>query len=404
MRKTILPMLVLVLFASACGTSRPATTPGPSPRPGTTVLPDSVPCLVVNSASSQGPALAAQFGDRGHAIGPEDAPVTLVVFSDYQCASCAYLAAILKQIRAAHPDDVRVIVLPFPLTANDKSVLAIQAAEAADLQGKFWEMHDLLFSKQAEWTGLSPAAFPGWAQAQVAGLGMDAARFRADFQGAVVTARASQAVASTANIQQALPILFVNSSTPYNGRVDFTGLDQVVSLLALTRKEFSACPPMIIDLAKQYTATLQTDHGDIVVALNADKAPLAVDNFVFLARSGWYDGNTFFRVLAGELAQTGDPSGTGLGNAGYFFNTEIVPGLSFDRPGVVALANTGVNSNASQFFITTAAAPAMKGQYTIIGQVISGLDVLGKLTPRDPVPGLVLPAGDLLLKVTITER
>jgi cyclophilin family peptidyl-prolyl cis-trans isomerase/protein-disulfide isomerase len=404
MRKLLLPLFALVLFLGACSSPPPGGTPRPTPRSSSTALPGSIPCLVVNPAGSQGPALAAQFGDRGHAIGPEDAPVTLVVFSDYQCASCAYLAAVLKQIRDAHPADVRLIVLPFPLTANDKSVLAIQAAEAADLQGKFWEMHDLLFSRQADWTGLSPAAFPAWAQAQAAGLGMDAARFLADFQGAVVAQRAGQAVASTASIQQALPILFVNSSTPYNGRVDFTGLDQVVSLLALTRREFSSCPPMIIDPSKQYTATLQTEHGDIVVALNAGKAPLAVDNFVFLARSGWYDGNTFYRVLAGQLAATGDPSGTGLGNAGYFFTTELVPGLSFDRPGVVALSNTGMNSNASQFFITTAAAPALNGEYTIIGQVIAGLDVLAKLTPRDPVPGQALPPGDLLLHVSISER
>jgi len=403
MRKTFLFLALLFLLA-ACGSPPPAGTPTPGLPPTVTPLPASLPCMVLNPGTTPGPALNAQFGDRGHVTGTEDAPVTIVVFGDYQCTGCAYLAGILKQVREAHPKDVREIYLQFPLGIHDKAVPALQAAEAADLQGKFWEMHDLLFEKQADWSGLAPAAFPAWAEAQVAGLGLDPARFRADVQGAVVAKRVQEAVDATASIQQALPILFLNSSSPYSGRVDFSGLDQVVSLLALTRRQFNACPPMIIDPLKQYLATLHTAKGDVVLELYADKSPLAVDNFVFLARAHWYDGITFQRVVPGLLVQSGDPSGTGLGNPGYYFANETAPSLRFDRAGLLAMANTGAGTNGSQFFITLAADPKLTGSYTIFGQVIRGMDVLAALSPRDPNPGQAAPPGDALVSVAISEH
>jgi cyclophilin family peptidyl-prolyl cis-trans isomerase len=297
-----------------------------------------------------------------------------------------------------------MIFIHFPRVGDDKAVLAIQAAEAADLQGKFWEMHKLLFEKQAEWTGLAPANFPAWVDGQAAGLGLDVTRFRMDFRGEIAAKRAKQAVDSTAKLKQFLPLMFINSDTAYTGRVDFSGLDQVISLFALTKRQFTACPPMIIDQSKNYLATLHTAKGDIVMQLYADKAPLAVNNFVFLARSHWYDGITFLRVLPGILAQTGDPSETGLGNPGYLFASEIPAGLSFDHPGVVAMSNTGPNTNGSQFFITEAVNTQMNGQFTIFGQVLTGMDVVSSLAARDLIPFPVPPPGDELISVTITEH
>ena len=106
---------------------------------------------------------------------------------------------------------------------------------------------------------------------------------------------------------------------------------------------------------KQYIATIHTEKGDIVIQLFPDKAPLAVNSFVFLARQGWFDGVTFHRVIPGFAAQAGDPSGTGKGNPGYFFNNEISD-LKFDKPGMVGMANSGPDTNGSQFFITFAPA------------------------------------------------
>ncbi len=403
MRNISLSLTLLFLLA-ACASPPLTGTPTLRLSPSVTPLPASLPCMVINPAVTPGLALNAQFGDRGHVTGPEDAPVTIVVFGDYQCTGCAYLAGIMKQLRGAHPKDVREIYLQFPLGIHDKAVLALEAAEAADLQGKFWEMNDLLFEKQSDWSGLAPVDFPAWAEVQAAGLGLDPVRFQTDLQGAVVAKRVQEAVTATASIQQALPILFLNNSSHYSGRVDFSGLDQVVSLLALTRRQFNACPPMIIDPLKQYVATLHTSRGDIVLELYADKAPLAVDDFVFLARSHWYDGITFHRVVPGQLVQSGDPSGTGLGNPGYYFANETTSGLRFDRAGMLAMANTGAGTNGSQFFITLAADPKLTGNYTIFGQVLSGMDVLAALSPRDPAPGQAAPPGDALVSVVIAEH
>ncbi|HEX7974682.1 MAG TPA: peptidylprolyl isomerase, partial [Anaerolineales bacterium] len=151
-------------------------------------------------------------------------------------------------------------------------------------------------------------------------------------------------------------------------------------------------------------ATLHTEKGDIAMDLYADKAPLAVNSFIFLAKQGWYDGVTFHRVIEGYIAQGGDPSGTGFGTPGYAFDNEISPDLKFDSPGILAMANAGPGSNGSQFFITLAPTPKLDGNYTIFGKVISGMDVVEKLSPRDPSQGLGLPPGDKILSVSIDEK
>jgi cyclophilin family peptidyl-prolyl cis-trans isomerase len=180
-------------------------------------------------------------------------------------------------------------------------------------------------------------------------------------------------------------------------------MESTIALIALGKRQYTQCPPFTIDPKKQYIATLETEKGNVIINLFANKAPLAVNSFVFLARDGWFDGVTFHRVLPGFAAQTGDPSGTGRGGPGYFFKNEIDPSLKFDKPGAVGMANSGPDTNGSQFFITYAPATHLDGKYTVFGQVLSGMDVLEKLTPRDPQKRN-LPAGDKLLHVTIEEK
>jgi cyclophilin family peptidyl-prolyl cis-trans isomerase len=176
-----------------------------------------------------------------------------------------------------------------------------------------------------------------------------------------------------------------------------------VGLIALGRKQFTECPPFTVDPAKNYLATLHTEKGDIVIELYAAKAPLAVNSFLFLARQGWFDNVSFHRVIPGFVAQSGDPSGTGRGNPGYFFKTEL-SNLLFDAPGLVAMANSGADTNGSQFFITFAPAPTLNGGYTIFGRVISGLNVAEQLTPRNAAENPLAPAGDKILSVGIEEK
>jgi cyclophilin family peptidyl-prolyl cis-trans isomerase/predicted DsbA family dithiol-disulfide isomerase len=349
-------------------------------------------------------ALGAEFGDRGHAAGSPNAPVTIVVFSDYQCPACAFLDVSLKQIRLTHATDVRVIFVNTPLSDRDKDAFATQAVEAADLQGKFWEMHDLLFEKQAEWSALTPAAFESWAVQQAAGVGMDRVQFQTDFKGKTVADRLQQSIRSSTSQPISPPILFVNSNSRYTGLADFASLDTVVRMEALSARQFTSCPVWVIDPLKQYVATLHTAKGDVVIQLFPDKAPLAVNNFVSLAQKGWFDGITFYKMLPDFLVMTGDPSETGMGNPGYLFKTEISTSLHFNQPGMVAMDNSGPDTNGSRFLITLAPAAQLYGQYTVIGKVLSGMEVLSVLTPRDPKPGIYLPPGDSLINISIQEH
>jgi len=171
----------------------------------------------------------------------------------------------------------------------------------------------------------------------------------------------------------------------------------------VTSKQYDAPPPMTIDTSKQYLATVKlVKGGEFVIQLLADKAPIAVNSFVFLARDGFFNGVTFHRVLDGFMAQGGDPTGTGNGGPGYQFVNEDSD-LTFDKAGVVAMANAGRDTNGSQFFVTFAPADYLNGNYTIFGQVISGMDVVNGIRRRDPQTNPNF-AGDAIETITITEK
>ncbi|MCC7358362.1 MAG: peptidylprolyl isomerase [Anaerolineales bacterium] len=167
-------------------------------------------------------------------------------------------------------------------------------------------------------------------------------------------------------------------------------------------RQWAAPPEMTIDPTKIYLATFKAAKGDITAQLFADKAPLTVNNFIFLARQGYYDNTTFHRVLNAFMAQGGDPTGTGSGGPGYTFPDEFSPDLLFNEPGLLAMANSGPNTNGSQFFITFVPTPHLNGLHTIFGKVVEGLEVLLSLTIRDPQtnPDYL---GDTLYTVEITE-
>jgi peptidylprolyl isomerase/peptidyl-prolyl cis-trans isomerase B (cyclophilin B) len=160
---------------------------------------------------------------------------------------------------------------------------------------------------------------------------------------------------------------------------------------------------MQIDPTKTYVATFETEKGNIVVELFADRAPNTVNNFVFLAREGFYDNTTFHRVLPGFMAQGGDPTGTGRGGPGYRFADEFHPELRHDKPGVLSMANAGPDTNGSQFFITYVATDWLDDRHAVFGEVTAGFDVLKSLTPRDPSKGPTT-LGDQLKAVRIEEK
>jgi len=313
---------------------------------------------------------------------------------------------VLAQIQSDYPDDVRLVFRHFPLMSiHSNAALAAQASEAAGAQGEFWAMHDRLFERQAEWSALTVEQFQEWLVELAAELGLDAEQFSADLTGAEITEKVQAAWDRGQEIGlPGTPFLLINGQMWSNNLpMNASNIMAVIELQRLEGRQFTTCPPMTVDASKGYIATLETEKGEIVIELYPDKAPLAVNSFVFLARSGWFDGITFHRVIPGFMAQTGDPSGTGFGGAGYAFANETSD-LKFDGPGLVAMANAGVDSNGSQFFITYAPASHLDGGYTIFGQVISGMDVAESLTPRDPSQPQELAPGDRLIRVTIEEK
>jgi len=145
-----------------------------------------------------------------------------------------------------------------------------------------------------------------------------------------------------------------------------------------------APPSGALDTTKRYTARIKTSGGEIVIDLYADRAPRTVENFVNLARSGFYDGTTFHRVIRGFMAQGGDPTGTGTGGPGYQFGDEFHPSLRHDGPGVLSMANAGPGTNGSQFFITHGPTPHLDDRHSVFGRVTEGMDVVLAIRERDP--------------------
>ena len=390
-RPTPVPATLTPLPPTA--TAAPAATPEPTVEPTADV-------------SSIFPAVSAD----DWTLGPLDAPVTVLVYCDYQAEPCAPLAAALVGVAESQPDAARIVYRNVPLPQNDKATLAAAAAEAAGAQGKYWEMFTTLYAAQGDWLGDDIEAFRKRLSGYAGDVGLDVARFDQEltdntYAPQVRAARdAANAIqlpdGSTAGLP-GVPFIVINGQI-WQGPQDKASLSAAVALSALADRQFAA-PDEIIDPLRRYTATLHTDRGDIVIELFAEAAPLTVNSFVFLAEHDWFDGVTFHRVLPGQLAQSGDPSGTGYGGPGYNLPDEIDPARGFDDAGLVAMASNGPNTGGSQFFITLAPAPNLTGRYTIFGKVTAGLDVVRALTPRDPAVNPYAAPGDRILDVIIKE-
>jgi len=167
-------------------------------------------------------------------------------------------------------------------------------------------------------------------------------------------------------------------------------------------KQYAAPPSLVIDPEKKYQATFKTEKGDFVIELYADKAPKTVNNFVFLARDGFYNSTTFHRVIKGFMAQGGDPTGTGRGGPGYKFADEFNSSLKHSGAGILSMANAGANTNGSQFFITYGPTPHLDGKHAVFGKVVSGLDVVNSIPERDP--GRATTPGVKISTIEIAEE
>lgn len=156
----------------------------------------------------------------------------------------------------------------------------------------------------------------------------------------------------------------------------------------MAEKQWDKSPDMQIDPQKNYTAIFKTDEGDVKIKLFADKAPITVNNFVFLARQGYYNDTIFHRVIPDFMVQGGDPTGKGTGTPGYRFNDEAgALAGKHSKGGILSMANAGPNTNGGQFFITHTATPWLDGKHGVFGEVVEGMDIVNKIKIRDPQRG-----------------
>lgn len=311
----------------------------------------------------------------------------------------------LTQLLELHPEDLRIVYRSFPLISLfDKSSLAGQAAEAAAAQGFFWEMHDTLFERHSEWMELSPEDFQEWLLAVGAEINLDLQRFQDELE----SGKYSQIIEDAFNSGLAsglsgTPFLLINDQH-FRLEPSLTNLEASLRLELLTNKQYDDYPPMMIEDNVVYFAHIQLRSGDITIQLYPQDTPLAVNNFMFLSKEGWFDNNPLHYVVLETLVASGDPSGTGYGNPGYHYAVEINETLTFDEPGMVAFINSGPDTNGSQFFFTLSPLPEMNEKQTIFGRVIQGFELLQGLTARHPIEDLLNPPEEIIQSVTIEER
>ncbi len=149
-------------------------------------------------------------------------------------------------------------------------------------------------------------------------------------------------------------------------------------------QQWNEAPQMALDEEKSYTAHMETDKGTLVIKLHADKTPITVNSFIFLANNEFYNGVIFHRVIDNFMVQGGDPTGTGMGGPGYKFEDEFHPELSHNKRGILSMANSGPGTNGSQFFITHGPTPHLDNKHSVFGEIIEGEDVLMSIPTRDP--------------------
>lgn len=317
---------------------------------------------------------------------------------------------LLSRLVDEYPDEVQVVYRHFPLTnIHDNAMIAAEASEAAGAQGAFWEFHDAIYDNQGEFANMSEDEALEFFVNLAAEMDLDAEQMRADLENgtyeAYVESVRQEAVALGLPGTPALIVneqLIQGGTPPYEAWVEF--LSALRQMAGLEEMQYEAAPDMTIDVDASYLAEVEMENGDtFTIELLPQSAPETVNSFVFLAREGWFDGVTFHRVLPGFVAQTGDPTGTGMGDPGYKLPDEIDPALSHAEVGVVAMANSGPNTSGSQWYVTLGDASFLDGNYTIFGRVVDGIEVVQAITPRDPSVDPNAPEGDKIKTITIEE-
>lgn len=360
--------------------------------------------------------------EKDWSLGPEDAAMTILMYSDFECPHCSNAGLAMLKFQAEHPDDVRYVYRHFPLPYHTKAPAAAWAANAAGKQDPkyFFTIEHYLYENQQAWAQFATIEeFEPWLKDYVATIeGLDFAQWEIDYQDDAMRTQLEVDFdkAATSDFIGGTPTVFLNMNA-YKGGWDQKVLSDYLAYFMLQKRAYTELPPIVIDPAKEYRAIIETSKGDIIVELFADESPLAVNNFVYLASEGWYDGNPFYRVKDGFIAETGDPAGNGMGATGYLFANDVND-LSYGEAGLVGMVNGGKDKNGSKFFFsndlktyfeTTINAlndqtkeenklsadeianevnrelTKMTDTYPIFGKVVEGLELIPTLTTEDAI-------------------
>ncbi len=416
--------LAIVVLLSACGTpATPEPTPAPTSMP-TAVATDvpaeqpgvatpavtadpSEPVMVV-TPETPGVCQAAPLPevsvrpvdetDWVKGANPEEAEITLFEYSDFQCSGCAGMYPIIQDFLDVNTH-VRLVYRHFPLDFHVHAEITAEAAEAAGAQGKFWEMHDLLFDRAGEWNALSAEDIRTRLSDYAEELGLDLEAFDAalDNHTYLDKIRSQYAEAAEMRLGGTPTFIFNNLLFPSDIGLSFQGLTAYLNILEQQDEIFYDAPPeATVGADDEIEAVLKTSKGDIRVHLLPASAPVHVNSFVFLAEEQWYNGSEFFFVRDNFVAVTGDPTNSTVGYPGYYCQGET-QGV-FDRAGLVGMLANG------QFFVTLGSdAAQLNSQFALVGQVIEGLDILDELTRVLVGDPTALPA-DVLESVEIIDN
>jgi len=334
--------------------------------------------------------------------GNPEAPITIFEYADFQCPACVGFAQYTELLLETFPDTIKVVFRHLPLPSiHNLAFISGMAGEAAGAQGMFWEMHDFLYANQSQWNTFTEDEFIDWILVQAENMGMDVEQFEAD-----LTNEADRQELEATNAYRLELGMHYTPFVVVNGRVYRDNNPNLFGLIGIYAFDgYEECPPWVIEPEKSYTAVLDTSAGEIQIDLFADVAPLAGNSFIFLAQEGWYDGVYFHRVVEDFVAQAGDPSGLGAVSPGYAFDNETGNGLSFDSAGVLGMANAGVNTNGSQFFITLGPTTDLDGGYTIFGEVKEeSLPILDEIALRDPNTAVGFEGATIINGIEINEN
>ena len=283
-------------------------------------------------------------------IGPEDAALTIIEYADFQCPYCSGASLQLLNYQKKHSEDVRLVFRHFPLSFHEKAILAALAANAAGYQGMFFEAEQFLFETQDEWSGLeNNEVFKEWLMGEFgkfSDLDFDLwyLAFSDRDNEADLHKQYSQVLST--GIVNGTPTVFLNyADSDY--MFDDDSLDKLLESIRMKDKKYSECPDVVISEDDSYKAVLETGIGDIHIELFPDTAPEAVNNFIYLAGSGWFDGISFQNNEEGFMIRAGVSA-----DPGYRIKNKYSEYRVADGTGYIGIQNSASGQNAGSFFIT----------------------------------------------------